>query len=331
MKINSNLLKALFLTFVITTNHALAEDNIQSRLADRMERLERDLNILQKQFYRTGGSSKKSNASGLNTDAADLESRVMMIEEQMRDLNGKVEEVQFYNKQLSDRVDILNKDIDFRFEQIEKGKKLASTPSSESAKDDLTTESTTSKTITATNDQEAFDKKIGETKYNKEKPLNQQLKDSEAKKGKGISSEAIETGSIESDNEKKKSYDEAINLIKKSELDKAAKVLETFIGKYGDDPLVGNAYYWYGEVFYVKKQYQEAAIQYLKGYKQFPKGKRAPDTLLKLSMSLGQLKKLKEACSTIDKLYDRFPDASASIKSKADKEYKRLGCTKASN
>ena len=92
--------------------------------------------------------------------------------------------------------------------------------------------------------------------------------------------------------------------------------------------MVGNAYYWAGEVYYTKKLYEKAAIQYLRGFKSFPKGKKAPDTLLKASMSLSRLKKIDDSCNYLRRMMNLFPDMSPSLKTKADQEYNRLSCDK---
>lgn len=280
---------ALLLLMLSANSYAADINPVQ----DRLNRLERDLNILQKQFYRGGASTQNSKSpSGLNVDAANTEARLIMVEEQMRSLNGMIEETQFSIKQLQDKFDILSQDIDYRFNQLMQNK-----PASLSSENNL-----------HISDEQALSEKPNSSST--PKSLDQQLKDK--------NNEA----------NKKKEYDEAINLIKKSQFDEAEKKLSAFINKYGEDQYVGYAYYWLGEVYYTRKLYDQSAIQYLKGYKHFPKGRRAPDSLLKLSMALGNMKKFTEACDTLTKLQDRFPNMSDNIKSRANKEYTKLGCPK---
>jgi TolA-binding protein len=70
----------------------------------------------------------------------------------------------------------------------------------------------------------------------------------------------------------------------------------------------------------------KAAINYLKGYKQFPKGAKASDSLLKLALTLGELKKKTEACSMLSRLETEFPNRPAtSIKRTKDAKVK-FGC-----
>jgi tol-pal system protein YbgF len=61
------------------------------------------------------------------------------------------------------------------------------------------------------------------------------------------------------------------------------------IESYPKDPLAADAQYWIGESFYRRGQYKAAADAFLKGYKKYKSGDKAPETLLKLGMSLAAL------------------------------------------
>lgn len=99
-----------------------------------------------------------------------------------------------------------------------------------------------------------------------------------------------------------------------------------FLAQFPSHELSGNAQYWLGESFYVRGQYKPAANAFLKGYQQFPKSQKGPDSLLKLGMSLERLGQRDAACSSISELASRFPSAPAHILSRAQSERARLGC-----
>src|SRR5579863_2105773 len=69
---------------------------------ERLDRLERDLNMLQRQVYRGGPPPVGGGASG--GDAVNVEVRMERLEEQMRDLTGRVEEVMNRIEQVRQRV-----------------------------------------------------------------------------------------------------------------------------------------------------------------------------------------------------------------------------------
>ena len=53
-----------------------------------------------------------------------------------------------------------------------------------------------------------------------------------------------------------------------------------------------------GESYYRRNQYKNAADAFLKGYKKYKSGDKAPETLLKLGMSLAAVGQKDAACST---------------------------------
>lgn len=96
-----------------------------------------------------------------------------------------------------------------------------------------------------------------------------------------------------------------------------------------DDPkhsLAGNAQYWLGEAYYVQKDFSRAAISFAKGYENYKSGSKGADSLLKLGMSMVELKKTPEACAAFLSLPKEFPKASDSLKTKAAEEAKKYSC-----
>jgi tol-pal system protein YbgF len=98
-----------------------------------------------------------------------------------------------------------------------------------------------------------------------------------------------------------------------------------FLQKYPDHSLAGSAQYQLGETFYAQGNYQEAARNFLQGYKNYPKSRRAPDSLLKLGLSLRKLDQRDQACAALASVSTEFPRA-VEAKKRADAEIKRAGC-----
>jgi len=110
----------------------------------------------------------------------------------------------------------------------------------------------------------------------------------------------------------------------------AEKKFSNFIESYPKSPLLSNAYFWYGECFFKQNKFDKAAINYLKSYKQSAKGAKASDALLKLSLSLGEINKTKEACSILDKLESEFPNRAATSIKRAKDARAKFACKKQS-
>ena len=128
------------------------------------------------------------------------------------------------------------------------------------------------------------------------------------------------------ESKEKKLYDAALAALKDSRLEIAEEKFSSFIKDYPKSQLQSNAYFWYGETFFKRNMYDKAAINYLKGYKQYPKGSKAADSLLKLALSLGELKKKTESCTMLEKLDAEFPNRPASSIKRAKDAKVKFGC-----
>jgi len=105
----------------------------------------------------------------------------------------------------------------------------------------------------------------------------------------------------------------------------AEKGFKDFIAKYPDHNLVGAVYFWLGETYWAEQNYTSSSQAYLDSYKNFPKSRRAPDSLLKLGLSLARLGQKDQACTAIGSVGTEFPSA-VEVKKRAQAEFKREGC-----
>jgi tol-pal system protein YbgF len=98
-----------------------------------------------------------------------------------------------------------------------------------------------------------------------------------------------------------------------------------FLEQHRDHSLAGNAQYWLGETYYVQGDYKQAAQAFLSGYRDFPKSRKAADSLLKLGLSLNRLGQKEQACAAYMQVGSQFPKA-AEARKRAQSEIKRAGC-----
>jgi tol-pal system protein YbgF len=106
----------------------------------------------------------------------------------------------------------------------------------------------------------------------------------------------------------------------------AETAFNKLVNEYPNDPLAGSAQYWIGESQYVRKQYKKAADTFLATYRKYSGSDKAPDTLLRLGMSLAALGQKDAACSTFKELGDKFPDAPDHLRDQAKGEAGKAGC-----
>ncbi|NQU60991.1 MAG: tol-pal system protein YbgF [Rhodospirillales bacterium] len=126
----------------------------------------------------------------------------------------------------------------------------------------------------------------------------------------------------------KEQYNYAFGLLRQANYDKAELALQEFVKRYPKETLASNARYWLGETYYVRAAFVQAAEVFLESYQSDPKGLKAPDSLLKLGMSLGGLEKKREACAAFNKLIKDFPDVSPGVKNTVAREKQKNGCKK---
>jgi tol-pal system protein YbgF len=100
----------------------------------------------------------------------------------------------------------------------------------------------------------------------------------------------------------------------------------TFLTKYPDHSLAGSAQYWLGETYYAQGDFKRAAQNFLQGYKKYPKSRRAPDSLLKLGISLSRLGQGEQACAAYQAVSTDYPKA-VDARKRAQAEFKRAGCS----
>ncbi|HMN36418.1 MAG TPA: tol-pal system protein YbgF [Hyphomicrobium sp.] len=121
-------------------------------------------------------------------------------------------------------------------------------------------------------------------------------------------------------------YETAYGYLLQRDYGAAEAAFDNFLKKFPNDSLAGNAQYWLGESYFVRGQYKSAASAFLQGYQTYAKSAKAPDSLLKLAMSLDRLGQKDAACASYAELNTKFPDAPQSVKTRAQAERQRIGC-----
>ncbi len=133
-------------------------------------------------------------------------------------------------------------------------------------------------------------------------------------------------GFAESNTPPQQLYERAYGYLLQKDYSTAETTFEDFLKRHPDHQLAGNAQYWLGETFYVRGQYRPAAAAFLKGYQDYAKSQKAPESLLKLAMSLQRLGRKDAACSSFTEFATKYPTPPAHIRNLAQQERQRSGC-----
>jgi tol-pal system protein YbgF len=298
-------------------------------LVDQIERLRRDVDVLQRQLARGGAPSgpvsaaAPSSAGGVTTSFIEqTDGRFSDLDRQLRDVTGRVEELSFKLDQIGTRLDKLVGDVDFRLSAIERGgAPVAAAPAGPAAAapapDTAQAALGQSRLVLRPGPQAAAE--AGGAAPAPPTPA-------PAAAGAQTAAVTLPQGSPEAQYEF--AYAQLLQAQREQgDFGRAEAALRAFIAANPGHRLAGNAQYWLGETHYVRRDYQNAAVAFAEGFQKYPNNDKAPDNLLKLGMSLGHLNQKAKACGTLNEVERRYPQATASIKQATQREKQRIGCT----
>ena len=248
-----------------------------------VDKLREDVEVLQRQLYRD-----KSNVPA--GKSSDILVRMSDFEEQMRTMNGKIEELGYKIKTLNDRLDMINKDVDVRIKMIE------------------------GKPITG-----------GAGTASKGPKFDAPKADNAPKSLVGDAIKGDDLAPVEG-HDVNKIYQEGLDAFNAGNHAKAEQNFNIILERFSSDKLASNAQYWLGEVYYSQKEYAKAAVAFGKGYEKYKDGAKGAESLYKLGMSMHNLGKKTEACTALTNVAKEFPKAEVTLLKKVKAEVAKLKC-----
>lgn len=257
-------------------------------------------------------------------DASEVLLRLNRMENQMRQLSGELEQLQFENKRLQDQLLKFQQDVEFRFQDSAGKAGGGGKPAPAQRKSD------------------AYDpaQPVGDggtMKSAQGGPLNL----NQAARGAGPAPAATaatspvpfamaspppsSTGSI-APSKPQNTYAEGYSLMQQKKYAEAESVFRAFMQAHPKDAKIPDATYWLGESYLRRTQYAGAAEQFLKIYQSYPKSGMASEGLFKLALSLKGLNQKPQACATLAEWGRRYPAGDKNLKSQVEQESKKLAC-----
>ena len=330
---------ATALSLAVSLVPAIAPDiaRAQDRSTEsRLDRIERDLNMLQRQVYRGAPTSSGAPMTNNGANAADIEVRMERVESQMRDLTGRVEEVANGLDQLKQRVEQINSDIDVRFSEMSGTASAGAAPARPGAPPPRGGDTTKFAGAPA-GPMPPGSMPPGTVVpppaagggltpiFNTLTPPGTAPVTPPSPPPSAVAPARTEGGLPRGSANQQFNY--AFGLVKQADYSGAEAALKAFIEAHPNDPLAAKAQYWLGQTYFQRNKYMEAASAFADGYKRYPKGEKAPENLLYLGVSLAKADQKKNACVALAQLDQAFPHAAAAVKERANAERKRLGCS----
>lgn len=243
---------------------------------------------------------------------------IARLEEEIRRLTGRVEQLEFQQRSVDRRVDQLVEDLDQRLRTLEEGGVVALPPGDGAPEGGADQAQQALNDLTATaNPAPLPPAEEGQLGSVPESAL------SDLPRPDPGAVAAPESSTLSAEQQ----YENAVQLLQAGDYQGAQGGLEVFLDLHGDHQLASNAAYWLAETHYVRQNYSASAAAFARNYRNF--GKEAPkaiDNLLKLGMSLSNLGEQDKACLTYEELTGAFPNRPAHIQQALSRERARAAC-----
>ena len=242
--------------------------------------------------------------------AGDATYRLGQMEEQIRVLNGRIEELSFQLLEMQESMRKMQEDNEFRFQEIEGGAGGNRTDASE------TVPSQNEQAAAPVTEPQEDQNTLGSITFDQDGEL---LTPSEAEQ------DETQTASLPGDSSEEL-YRASYGYVLSGDYGLAQTGFQDFIAKYPESNRVADAHFWLGEALYSQGEFHEAAKTLLTAHKQFPQSPKSPEMLLKLGMSLAALDNRDTACATYREVLTRYPQANDAVKAKVAVEQSRMSC-----
>jgi tol-pal system protein YbgF len=316
-----------------------------SWLSDRVDQVEQKLAFFGSRDAREGAPPASTPAQA---SMADIAVRLDRIENQMRSMNGRIEQLEFQGRKNDEGLKRMQGDVDFRLQDLESGKSGGAKPQKRGDAADSGAPTSTASTSSsggqggssARNDSSnpggpgAPPSDLGSMRSGD--AIGGLLDDRDDSDGPmritppGVGGndrtasrdDAGDAGVMAGAGGPRDQFDLGVGFIQRRDYPQAEATFRDYLRQYPKDARAPEAQYWLGESLYQRKKYTDAAENFLAIYNSAPQSSKAPESMLKLGMSLNGMGQKEQACAAIAEAGKKY----ARIKAQSDRELKRIAC-----
>ena len=269
--------------------------------------------------------------------------RITALEEQVRQLSGTIEELNFQILQMQEQMRKMQEDNEFRFQELEKksdagagGNNVAATaqpPANSSGSGaqpgtaaTTPTEPRAGDVATAPDGQGtgAPPREFGTITFDAQGNVKSGVAaDTTAD---GAASDGTTVAALPSTDDPEELYRNSYEFILSGDYPTAEAGFRDHIQRFPADQKTADARFWLGESLLGQQKYRDAAETFLAANKDYPDSKKAPDMLLKLGVSLVGLNQKDVACATFGEVVRKYPNASGALKERVKQEQALAAC-----
>ncbi|WP_185983317.1 tol-pal system protein YbgF [Aureimonas mangrovi] len=268
----------------------------------------------------------------LMAQAGDAGVRLSQMEEEIRRLTGRVEEMSFLVLQLQEQLRNAQEDNELRFQDLEGGsggggqtpeRRSEATPPAAGGSGDgefalgLPPQGTSAGVNATSGQGDDIGTLLDQASL---EDLGGAISQDGASGGSQTVASINANGPVEL-------YSLAYNYMLAGDYQLAEQSFRQYADTYPDSEDASDARYWLGESLFAQNKFRDAAEVFLNAQKAHPESTKAPEMMLKLGMSLARLDNAETACVTYAEVERRYPSMSANVKRKLDEEETAARCS----
>ncbi|MEO0498258.1 MAG: tol-pal system protein YbgF [Pseudomonadota bacterium] len=276
-------------------------------------------------------------------NAAQNQAAIFQMQEQMRQLNGRVEELTFQLLELQELLRQSREDNEARFLDLEEGSQQgAVTPPSagNSNTDFAQTPQTNGDDLDGVRILGTEAAPLGTLRFDEngnliEGALGRPLDLNQAPVGEA--DDVIETAELVDGNSDEGPlptnlpapgalYQQGYNEVLGGNYVAAERTFRTLLRAYPESDRAPNARYWLAESLFAMGSFNDAAETYLEVVNGHPDTQIAPDAMLKLGVTLAGLGEVQTACETFEAVTARYPATPDFFRQRLDREMRSARC-----
>ena len=284
-------------------------------------------------------------AAGDPNQTAELVLRVNQLEEELRQANGRIEELENAEHRLETELQKFRQDVEYRFGDRSEGAPpapdVAEAPQSpgEPAAPARPRKSSDAFDPDADPNAPGAPRPLGTTSPSaplvREAPgpaAGQPLElgkvpAPESSKGPPPPSGPTIVGSgVAMLDQPREQFNAALQAFQAGQYPEAEVGFKAFLAANPSHRMSADAIFYIGETYLQRSRPREAAEQYLKVTTDYSKSSRAPESMVRLGQTLAALGNNEQACATLTEFGKRYPAASASVKKLAEHESAKDHC-----
>ena len=295
---------------ILFLNYPVQADDSLTQIKQKLDKIERDISDLQRVVFSNNDLQISNNNQNTGSEITVFDMRLRDIESELQSINLNYENISFEIEDLKETVKELTLELSNAIITI--NTKMIESTNTNIENNILDSNNNIENNILDSNEsQDLEDNTLGTLK---------------------ISSNDLSETDDNSDQDEveiifkspEEQFQAAFDNLRTQKFEKAKSDLELFIKNHVSHNLSGSAHYWLGEIYFLQKEYREAALVFAEGYQKYPNSVKSPDSLYKLAETLIKIEKKEEACNTLKQFVLKY--SNNKLIDKTESKIKELQC-----